>query len=53
MSLMRSAAGEEAVALRTRYTKYSNNLMKNLLYLTVLLRIGIAPFYIKRRFTWE
>ena len=34
---------KEAVALRMRYTKYSDNLMTNLLYLVVLLLIATAP----------
>ena len=38
-------AREGAVALRMRYTKYSYNLMINLLYLVVLLLIATAPFY--------
>ena len=34
------------VALRMRYTKYSNHLMTNLLYLVVILLIATAPnFY--------
>ena len=32
-----------AVALRMRYSKYSNNLTTNLLYLVVLLLIATAP----------
>ena len=32
-----------AVTLRMRYTKYSDNLMTNLLYLVVLLLIATAP----------
>ena len=42
----------EAVALRMRYTKYSDNLMTNLLYLVVLLLIVTAPCILlnKKRF---
>ena len=37
-----------AVALQMRYTKYSDNLMTNILYFVVLLIIATAPLH-----TWE
>ncbi|ESL04758.1 hypothetical protein GCWU000282_00006 [Catonella morbi ATCC 51271] len=33
----------EVVALRIRYTKYSDNLMINLIYLVALLIVATAP----------